>query len=109
VHDQEGEQYLKKIYDSTTKFDKSLKELFPSTSDELLRILELMLQINPYLRPTAKQLLKFKIFDKVRVKEVERTSPHKIILKMDVNSEKETYDDSKTPEENNNIMNLFLA
>jgi serine/threonine protein kinase len=85
-----------------------LRELFPETSDELLKILELMLQINPFMRPTAKQLLKFKIFDKVRVKEVERTSPHKIILKMDVNSDKETYDDSKSAQDNKNILNSLL-
>ena len=60
------------------------------------------------MRPTAKQLLKFKIFDKVRVKEVERTSPHKIILKMDVNSDKETYDDSKSAQDNKNILNSLL-
>ena len=82
--------------------------MFPETSDELLKILELMLQINPFMRPTAKQLLKFKIFDKVRVKEVERTSPHKIILKMDVNSDKETYDDSKSAQDNKNILNSLL-
>jgi len=58
-----------------------------------------MLQINPFLRPTAKQLLKFKIFDKVRVKDVELTSPHKIILKVDINSEKELYTVSRGAEE----------
>ena len=59
--------------------------MFPHTNNEIIELIELMLQINPFLRPTAKQLLKFKIFDKVRVKEVEVTSPHKIILKIDIN------------------------
>ena len=59
--------------------------MFPHTNNEIIELIELMLQINPFLRPTAKQLLKFKIFDKVRVKEVEVTSPHKITLKIDIN------------------------
>lgn len=59
--------------------------MFPHTNSEIIELIELMLQVNPFLRPTAKQLLKFKIFDKVRVKEVEVTSPHKIILKIDIN------------------------
>lgn len=63
-----------------------MRDLFPHTSDELIELMELMLQVNPFMRPTAKQLLKFKIFDNVRVKEVEYTSPHKIILKIDINS-----------------------
>jgi hypothetical protein len=67
-----------------------------------------MLQINPLFRPTAKQLLKFKIFDKVRVKEVELTSPHKIILKVDINSEKELYTGSRGAEEKEKLLNSFL-
>ena len=67
-----------------------------------------MLQINPFLRPTAKQLLKFKIFDKVRVKDVELTSPHKIILKVDINSEKELYTGSRGAEENEKLLYSFL-
>ena len=59
--------------------------MFPHTNSEIIELIELMLQVNPFMRPTAKQLLKFKIFDKVRVKEVEVTSPHKIILKIDIN------------------------
>ena len=70
--------------------------------------MELMLQINPLFRPTAKQLLKFKIFDKVRVKEVELTSPHKIILKVDINSEKELYIGSRGAEEKKILLNSFL-
>ena len=48
-----------------------MRDLFPHTSNEIIELMELMLQVNPFMRPTAKQLLKFKIFDNVRVKEVE--------------------------------------
>jgi hypothetical protein len=37
-----------------TKFTKSIRELFPDTSEEMLEILEQMLEYNPYFRPSAK-------------------------------------------------------
>jgi serine/threonine protein kinase len=50
---------------------KSFKDLFPETNDDLLEILEDMLCYNPVLRPTAKELLAYKIFDKVRIEDNE--------------------------------------
>jgi len=42
-----------------------------------------MLQFNPYLRPTARELLKNPIFDEIRIKDNEISAPHKIVLEID--------------------------
>jgi hypothetical protein len=42
-----------------------------------------MLQFNPYLRPSAKDLLKNKIFDPIRIKENEISCTTKIKIKVD--------------------------
>ena len=72
------------------------KKRFFHTSPELIHILESMLQFNPVLRPTAKELLKNPIFDKMRVSENELSSPHKIVIDIDQNHFKQQYDDEKT-------------
>ena len=51
---------------------KTLFQKFGHTSPELLNILESMLQFNPFFRPTAKELLKHPIFDKIRLPEIEK-------------------------------------
>ena len=56
---------------------------FDKTSSELKEILSKMLQINPYLRPTAAELLSSSIFDKIRVKHLEKPSAEAILLPMD--------------------------
>ena len=48
-----------------------------------MSIMMQMLEINPYFRPTAKQLLKNKIFDSVRIKENEVFANHKILINAD--------------------------
>lgn len=42
-----------------------------------------MLEINPYFRPTAKELLKNKYFDDVRVPKYEHSSKQKLSLDLD--------------------------
>jgi hypothetical protein len=42
-----------------------------------------MLEFNPYYRPTAKQLLKNPIFDKIRDPMNEKAAPFKIKIKFD--------------------------
>jgi serine/threonine protein kinase len=46
---------------------KSLPEIFPNSNAELVDILTQMLEYNPKFRPSARELLKNKIFDKIRV------------------------------------------
>ena len=54
-----------------------------------------MLEINPYFRPSAKQLLKNPIFDQVRVSENEAIAQYKIKMKFDINDDK---DEPRDPE-----------
>lgn len=68
-----------------------IKDLFPKCNPELVQLLEDMLQYNPYFRPTAKQLLKNKIFDPIRVSANENRGPHKFVLNIDVNEYKFDY------------------
>jgi len=42
-----------------------------------------MLQFNPYFRPSAKELLKHKIFDDYRRPDLEQPAPFKITLDID--------------------------
>ena len=45
-----------------------------------------MLQFNPFLRPSAKELLKNKYFDDVREESKEITSPFKLNLEFDTDA-----------------------
>jgi len=47
--------------------NQPIKERFSETSAELVEILEQMLEFNHYYRPTAKELLRNKIFDNIRI------------------------------------------
>lgn len=51
-----------------------------------------MLEFNPYLRPSAKELLSLKYFDDVRDDELENSSPFKLNLEVDTD---ESYDCDK--------------
>jgi len=57
--------------------------MFPYSSDELVNILGQMLQFNPYNRPTAKELLKNKIFNDIRNDVLEVPAPIQIIIDID--------------------------
>ena len=83
TNEQEG-QYIAKQY-AVAKVKGSVKDLLPKTSAEALDILSQMLELNPYLRPSAETLLGHKIFEKIRDPTVEIKAPHKIILNADFN------------------------
>lgn len=70
LHDN-SRSLAKRFFEQSKKNSKSLSERFPLTKQVILNILEEMLQINPYMRPTAKQLLKNKMFDNVRMTQLE--------------------------------------
>ena len=46
-----------------------------------------MLELNPYFRPSARQLIKNPIFDSIRVTQNEKTSPHTVKLSVDSKSQ----------------------
>jgi hypothetical protein len=57
----------RELHNSSKKQTKSLREWFPKTNLRIMHIMEEMLQINPFMRPTALQLLQKKMFDGVRM------------------------------------------
>ena len=62
-----------------------MKELFPYSNEDLVEILEQLLHFNPYMRPTAKELLKHPFFDNLRIPENEVNADHKIVVAIDLN------------------------
>ena len=42
-----------------------------------------MTEFNPYFRPSAKELLKNKIFDDIRLESIESDAPYKILVDID--------------------------
>ena len=52
-----------------------------------------MLRFNHYMRPTPRELLRNKIFDKIRIPSIECQSPNKIVIDIDKNEYKQSYDD----------------
>jgi len=68
--------------------------MFPNISAGLVDVLEQMLEFNPYLRGTAKELIKHNVFDDIRRnKEIE--CPYKV--KFD--NEQQSYDDCRMTKE----------
>jgi len=45
--------------------------------------LDSLLHFNPVLRPTAKEIMKNPIFDKIRVRKIEVSAPYKILIDID--------------------------
>ena len=45
------------------------------------------------MRPTAKEILKNKIFDSIRIPAIEEAAPHKIVIDIDINNYKQNYDE----------------
>ena len=77
---------------------ESISESFSFANPELRKMLESMLEFNPYFRPTAKQLLKNKIFDSVRIKSNEESTTHSIVVSADKNLPVDYTDSKETSE-----------
>lgn len=60
-----------------------LAEVARGCSSELTAILKSLLEFNPFYRASAKDCLKSKIFDKIRVPALEEDAPFKITLDID--------------------------
>lgn len=76
-----GLKYFSKINQKAPpKKYASLHKLMNLQDSTLRDILRPMLEVNPYFRPTAKELLKHKYFDEVRIAEYEHSSTIKLSL-----------------------------
>lgn len=64
-----------------------------------------MLEYNPYFRPTAKQLLKNKIFDKIRDKNNEMKAPFKIVMNQNEDIDNFDYREMKFTNEKVKVIN----
>lgn len=67
LSDEKAIDYVNKLVKQKKKCQ--LSQLFPASNPELIKLLKGMLEFNPHLRLTAKEALKFKVFDDIR-------SPH---------------------------------
>lgn len=63
---------------------------------DLLQIMMDMLEYNHYFRPSAEQLLKYPIFDSIRIPQNEVTAPYKLVINVDQNDLKLDYEDGKS-------------
>lgn len=68
---------------------QTLSKRYSESSQQIIDILESLLEFNHLYRASAKELLKHKIFDSIRVKRLERGAPYQIHLPCD---EQDAYD-----------------
>jgi serine/threonine protein kinase len=73
VSDPSALEYIKTLRPNTCKIE--FKKEFPFTTPEILDILENMLEFNPSFRNSAGELLKNKVFDKIRRPQMEQPAP----------------------------------
>ena len=66
-----------------SKCQIDLDKIFPDIDPILIEMLKDMLQVNPYMRPSASELLKHPIFDSMRFKDLEKGCQSKIELEVD--------------------------
>lgn len=66
-----------------TKHASDIDQVFSKSNPELVKLLKQMLEINPYFRPSAKQLLKNKLFDKIRRKADVLQAPFRVKINID--------------------------
>ena len=94
--DDTAKSYTLKAMDTANSSKKSsLKERYSHSNPDLVAVLEQMLEINPYFRPTASQLIESKVFDKIRVPRNEKLEPFsslKTKVKIDHNEYRYDYE-----------------
>lgn len=74
-------RYIKTCDDGSNKLN--LDDKFTLTSEEPKNILRQLIQVNPYFRSTAKDIVQNPYFDDIRVPDVEVAAPYKIRLPFD--------------------------
>ena len=90
----ESKNYINELNKCLEK--QNISDQFPGANPELVTIMKQMLEFNPYFRPSAKQLLKNKIFDSVRIKSNEVQATHSVVINVDKHpSMANNYNDTK--------------
>ena len=73
-----------------------LRGKFSKSDPQMIDLLMQMLELNPYFRPSAKRLMKHKVFDSVRneLDQKDVYSPYRLKLRLDEKEDKINYKDS---------------
>ena len=66
--------------------------MFSKSNPLMTQLVVDMLNFNPFFRPTAKECLQNKLFDKIRVQGLEASAPFKINIDVDRNEFKYNYE-----------------
>lgn len=81
LSDKTAIEYAEQV--SSQRKGQTLSKRFSESSSEIVEILEALLEFNQQFRVSAKELLKHKIFDDIRVERLERGAPYQIHLLCD--------------------------
>ena len=91
IENENGHDYVKQLNrEALPKKDAPLHLLLNLKDSDFSAFVKPMLEVNPYFRPTAKELLKCKYFDDVRVPAYEHSSRLKLSLELDSDSLRDT-------------------
>lgn len=80
LSDEKAIDYVNKLVKQKKKCQ--LSSLFPTANPELIKLLKGMLEFNPHLRLTAREALKFKLFDDIRSPHYEQACDTQIVQKI---------------------------
>ena len=84
ITSEKGLKYVELLNDVAPKKEEApLCKLLNMKDSTLRDIPRPMVEVNPYFRPTARELLKHTYFDEVRISEYERFIPVKLSLEID--------------------------
>jgi serine/threonine protein kinase len=81
LSDETAVEYASQL--SNRSIPNSLKQKFEHSSEEMIEMLEGLLEFNHQFRLSAKECLKHKMFDDIRVERLEQGAPYQIQLQCD--------------------------
>mmetsp|Transcript_34686 Transcript_34686/g.53173 ORF Transcript_34686/g.53173 Transcript_34686/m.53173 type:complete len:96 (+) Transcript_34686:1095-1382(+) len=81
---------------------------FPGVQPELTKLLEQCLEFNPYFRSSAEELLKNKIFDKIRDVKMEAPASSPCVLPIDEDGEFDYNEVRSTKHTNEDYIRMII-
>lgn len=81
ITDPSAVEYIGKMQRNIPKID--FEKEFQFTDSKILKILEKMLEFNPFFRKESADLLKNNVFDKIRIPKNEKPASEQIIMEID--------------------------